>query len=560
MTLRKLLLGKQLEGKRARMAELEQRTAELEAREAELTAATDEASTDEKLRAVGELIEQFTAEQTEHRSAVEALAADITADEEELRSLEAQTPKAAPAPNNNNGPQTGAERKDEHYMSTRQTRAFAGMTMEQRAAFIAREDVQAFVADFRARFSGGQTRAVSGGELLIPTVMLDLLRPRIDEYSKLIKYVNLMPVSGTARQPIMGTIPEAVWTEACAALNELNFSADAVDVDGYKVGGVIPVCNALLEDVPALLETLIESMGAAIGIALDKAILFGKGVKMPLGIATRLAQTSKPSGYPDSARNWVNLSQSNVITIPSGSTTGLTLFQQILQASANAKGRYSRGAKFWAMSEATKIKLQVEATNINAAGAIVSVLNNTMPVVGGDLVVFSDDVMPDNVIIGGYGNLYLLAERADTAVGYSDIPLYIQDKTVVKGTARYDGQPVIPEGFVVLGIGAAPTTSVDFAPDQANPAVAALSALSIGGLTLTPTFDPATDTYTAATTNASNMVSAVPAVGGAVEITSGGKKVTNGSSVTWASGANSVAIKVTNGGQSKTYTVTVTKS
>lgn len=560
MTLRKLLLGKQLEGKRARMAELEQRTAELEAREAELTAATDEASTDEKLRAVGELIEQFTAEQTEHRSAVEALVADIAADEEELRSLEAQTPKAAPAPNNNNGPQTGAERKDEHYMSTRQTRAFAGMTMEQRAAFIAREDVQAFVADFRARFSGGQTRAVSGGELLIPTVMLDLLRPRIDEYSKLIKYVNLMPVSGTARQPIMGTIPEAVWTEACAALNELNFSADAVDVDGYKVGGVIPVCNALLEDVPALLETLIESMGAAIGIALDKAILFGKGVKMPLGIATRLAQTSKPSGYPDSARNWVNLSQSNVITIPSGSTTGLTLFQQILQASANAKGRYSRGAKFWAMSEATKIKLQVEATNINAAGAIVSVLNNTMPVVGGDLVVFSDDVMPDNVIIGGYGNLYLLAERADTAVGYSDIPLYIQDKTVVKGTARYDGQPVIPEGFVVLGIGAAPTTSVDFAPDQANPAVAALSALSIGGLTLTPTFDPATDTYTAATTNASNMVSAVPAVGGAVEITSGGKKVTNGSSVTWASGANSVAIKVTNGGQSKTYTVTVTKS
>ena len=108
MALRKLLLGKQLEGKRARMAELEQRTTELEAREAELTAATDEASTDEELRSVGELIEQFTAEQTEHRSAVEALAAEIAADEEELRSLEAQAPKAAPAPNNNNDPQTGA--------------------------------------------------------------------------------------------------------------------------------------------------------------------------------------------------------------------------------------------------------------------------------------------------------------------------------------------------------------------------------------------------------------------------------------------------------------------
>lgn len=573
MALKALLLRKKiddltrtLEELNQRMVPLSERTVQLATREAELEEAVKEAKTKEDRAAVQALCDEFLPQQTEHRAKVQDLQKEIdtatqdkTAAEEELRSLEAQTPKAAPAPNNND-PQTGAKRKDEHYMSTRQTRAFAGMNMEQRAAFIAREDIQAFVADFRARFAGGQTRAVSGGELLIPQVMLDLLRQNIGEYSKLAKYVNLVSVGGTARQPIMGTIPEAVWTEACAALNELTFAVDAVDVDGYKVGGVFTICNSLLEDVPALLAMLIEIMGATIATAADKAILFGTGNKMPLGIATRLAQTSKPSGYPDSARTWVDLHQSNVITIPSGSTTGLTLFQQILTAAANAKSRYSSGTKFWAMSEATYAKIQVEATNINAAGAIVSVMDGTMPVLGGDLVVFGNEVMPDNTIIGGYGDLYLLAERAGTAVGYSDLPLYIQDQTVVKGTARYDGQPVIPEGFVVLGIGAAPTTSVDFAPDQANPAVAALSALSIGGLTLTPTFDPATDTYTAATTNASNMVSAVPAVGGAVEISSGGKKVTNGSSVTWASGANSVAIKVTNGGQSKTYTVTVTKS
>ena len=573
MALKALLLRKKiddltstLEELNQRMVPLSERTVQLATREAELEEAVKEAKTKEDRAAVQALCDEFLPQQTEHREKVQDLQKEIdtatqdkTAAEEELRSLEAQTPKAAPAPNNND-PQTGAKRKDEHYMSTRQTRAFAGMNMEQRAAFIAREDIQAFVADFRARFAGGQTRAVSGGELLIPQVMLDLLRQNIGEYSKLAKYVNLVSVGGTARQPIMGTIPEAVWTEACAALNELTFAVDAVDVDGYKVGGVFTICNSLLEDVPALLAMLIEIMGATIATAADKAILFGTGNKMPLGIATRLAQTSKPSGYPDSARTWVDLHQSNVITIPSGSTTGLTLFQQILTAAANAKSRYSSGTKFWAMSEATYAKIQVEATNINAAGAIVSVMDGTMPVLGGDLVVFGNEVMPDNTIIGGYGDLYLLAERAGTSVGYSDLPLYIQDQTVVKGTARYDGQPVIPEGFVVLGIGAAPTTSVDFAPDQANPAVAALSALSIGGLTLTPTFDPATDTYTAATTNASNMVSAVPAVGGAVEITSGGKKVTNGSSVTWASGANSVAVKVTNGGQSKTYTVTVTKS
>lgn len=557
MALKRLLLGKQLENKRARMAQLEERTAELDRREAELAAATDEAATDEELRSVGDLVDEFTRERDEHRAAVEALAAEIAADEEALRSLEAQ----APAPQTNSAPPAGgAERKDESYMSTRNTRAFAGMTMEQRAAFVAREDVQAFVADFRARFSGGQTRAVSGGELLIPQVMLDVLRTNIGEYSKLIKHVNLVSVAGTARQPVMGTIPEAVWTEACASLNELSFGVSAVDVDGYKVGGYVAVCNALLEDAPALLSALIEAMGAAIGIAVDKAILYGTGNKMPLGIATRLAQQSKPGGYPESARTWADLHQSNVITIPSGSTSGLGLFQQIIQAAAAAKGRYSTGVKFWAMSEATYAKIQMEATNVNAAGAIVAVMDGTMPVVGGAIEVFGDEVMPDNTIIGGYGDLYLLAERAGTALGYSDLPLYIQDQTVVKGTARYDGQPAIAEGFVAIGIGGAPTMAVDFAPDVANPAVAALAALSVGGLTMTPSFDPSTDTYAVSTTNASNMISAVPATGGTVEIKVGGKKVANGAAANWSAGANAMTVTVTNGTASKTYTVTVTKS
>ena len=183
-----------------------------------------------------------------------------------------------------------------------------------------------------------------------------------------------------------------------------------------------------------------------------------------------------------------------------------------------------------------------------------------MPVVGGDVVVFSDDVMPDNTIIGGYGDLYLLAERAGTSVGYSDIPLYIQDQTVVKGTARYDGVPVIAEGFVAIGIGKAPVTSASFAPDTANPAVAALRALAIGALTLSPTFDPNVTTYTAKTTNASDMISAVPTTGALTNIRANGSKVQNGGAITWLDGENTVSATVANGTQTKQYTVTVTKS
>ncbi len=545
MALRALLLRRQIEEKNTRMSALTQHTQELATREAELAAALDEAETDEQLRSLDTMVTELTEEQRTHQAAVDALQAEIDAAEEELRRLETNPPKADPKPNT---PPAAARGKDD-YMSNRQTRAFGSMTMEQRTALVQRSDVQEFLTRFRDTFRNA------------PPVVLDLIRQNIEDYSKLIRRVRLVPVAGQARQPIMGTIPEAVWTEACGAINALNFQINQAEVDGYKVAGYAVICNSTLEDTDyALLSEIIVALGAAIGIALDKAILFGTGIKMPLGIATRLAQSSQPDNYPDKARPWINLSASNVITIPSGTTSGLTLFQKIILASGAAKGRYSRGDKFWAMNETTETKLMAEAANFDATGTIVAMNNGTMPVVGGDRVVFSDDVMPDDTIIGGYGDLYLLAERAGTTVGYSDIPLYLQDQTVVKGTARYDGQPVIPEGFVAIGIGKAPVTTMSFAQDVANPAVAALQSLTIGGLELSPAFDPSKTTYTATATNAKDTISAVPTMGASVTVKVGKTQIQNGGNATWSKGSNVVTITVNNGDNSKVYTVTVTKS
>ena len=91
------------------------------------------------------------------------------------------------------------------------------------------------------------------------------------------------------------------------------------------------------------------------------------------------------------------------------------------------------------------------------------------PVVGGAIEVVGDNVIADNQIVGGYGDLYLLAERAGVEVQYSEHAQFIQDNTVFKGTARYDGLPVIAEGFVAIAIdGATAATSATFAPDTAN--------------------------------------------------------------------------------------------
>ena len=340
-------------------------------------------------------------------------------------------------------------------------------TAQQRAALFARDDVKQFAQ--RVRQLGKEKRTVSGGELLIPEVILPLLKEQVEQNAQLLRYVNLQSLTGTARENIMGTIPEAVWTEMCATLNELSLGFNDVEVDGYKVGGYIPVCNALLEDNDInLVSQILFALARAIAIALDKAILYGTGTKMPLGIVTRLAQTAKPTGYPTTARAWADLHTSNIKSITAANSTGIKLFQNILDVFGNAKKKYGAGGKFWAMNEKTHNKLTAEALTFNAAGAIVSGMGDTMPVLGGDIVEL--DFIPDNVIIAGYGELYLLVERAGIQIAMSEHYKFIEDKTVYKGTARYDGKPAIAEGFVAFGIAGATVSAsaVTFTEDTAN--------------------------------------------------------------------------------------------
>ena len=90
---------------------------------------------------------------------------------------------------------------------------------------------------------------------------------------------------------------------------------------------------------------------------------------------------------------------------------------------------------------------------------------------------------------------------------------------------------------------------------------ARLSGLTIGALTLTPSFDPDTTEYTATTTNATNTITATPEDEGAtVTILNGDTQVENGTAAAWADGENTVAITVQNGSVQKVYTATVTKS
>ena len=90
---------------------------------------------------------------------------------------------------------------------------------------------------------------------------------------------------------------------------------------------------------------------------------------------------------------------------------------------------------------------------------------------------------------------------------------------------------------------------------------ATLSALTIGSVTLSPTFAKNTTSYTAATTSSTNTITATPTDNTAtVVIKNGSTTITSGNSATWTTGENTVTVTVTNGDAVKVYTVVVTKS
>lgn len=459
--LKQLMLIKQIEQRKAALEELLKQEAELKKRSEELETAIEEVENEEELGVIEEEVEKIEKEEKEMEEKKSKLEAEIAALEGELEELKSKEPISQ-----------AARTKSQRGEIRMRNRIYHGMTREQIEDLFNRAEVKEFAENIRARIQ--EKRAVTGADLLIPDILLGLLRDNLHRYSKLYSKVNVRPVGGTARQNILGAIPEGIWTEMVGNLNEMDIVFNQVEVDGYKVGGYVAIPNSSIEDSDInLVGEVLDIISQGIGLALDKAILYGTGVKMPVGIVTRLAEVQQPAYWGNSERAWTNLSATNLLTIDSTATTPAEFFADLILKLGVIKANYSNGGLFWAMNTQTYRILQSKAINFNAAGAVVAGVQNTMPVIGGEAVLL--DFIPNNHIIGGYGSLYLLAERAGVQLAQSEHVQFTQDNTVFRGTARYDGRPIFGEAFVGITIdqGTNPEVpapdDVVFAADTANP-------------------------------------------------------------------------------------------
>lgn len=554
MALKTIMLRRSIDLKKKQLKELLTQDESFKKRETELEAAIEEAETEEVQKAVSEEIDRFEDEKQVYVEEVNALDGEIEALEKDLTEMEQITPPVL-SPDKRNERSHSPTMKTNIRSLDMNVRAFDALSLEERSTILGDAHVREFLSQLRSM--KGQNRAVSGAELTIPTIMLELIAENMYRYSKLLRHVRVRTVAGEARQTIAGTVPEAVWAEMCSAINEMSFVFNQITLDGYKVAGYVPVCNSLLEDNDMNLTSwIVEMLSESLGLAQDKAILYGKGSanRMPLGIVTRLAQNAKPADYPSNAPAWVDLHTSNILSI-AAAKTGAEFWAELQVAVGNTFTRYSRGKQFWAMNSRTYALLKSKAITFTAAGDVVANVYGILPIVSGDIEIL--EFMPDGDIVGGYGDLYLYAQRSGISIEASREVQFIQDNTVFRGKTRGDGTPVIPGAFVAINInGSSVTTVMDFAADTANEA----DLESISGLTLSPGFDAEVTSY-AATMTAAGAVSAVPSHAGAsVEMVYNGKTVLNGGTLTPVTGTNPLTITVKNGNAVKVYTVAITKS
>lgn len=551
MALRILMLRREIERKEQELAALRELDAGFETREAELESSINEVNTDEERSAVEAEIETFENERDAHNSSVTALEGEI----ETLRGRLAEEERNAPQLRQPAAPAAANIERSDAAMLTNinirslpmNQRAFDALPLAQRQAIVGQDDVKAFLTQLRS--FKGQSRAVTGVDLTIPVVFLDIISENLYRYSKLLRRVRVRNVRGTTRQTVSGIVPEAVWTEMCAMLNELDFTFNQVELDGFKVAGIVAVCNSDLEDSDLdLAAAIIEMISESLGLAKDKSILYGKGAgsKMPLGIVTRLAQTAQPEGYPAVAPAWEDLHLTNLITLQAN-LTGAEFWSALTLATGNTFNRYARGTQFWAMNSKTYNLLKSKAITFTASGDVVANVYGVLPIINGDIDIL--EFMPDGDIVGGYGDLYLWTQRSGMTIGMDETGFTnrLKDQTVFFGKERADGTPVIARAFVAINIsGQAPATSMTFAGDKAN---------TLAGLML-----PATATLVAGQTLPLQAIPLPFGIKADVTYSSGtpAHATVDANGVVTGVAAGTSVITVTAGGFTATCTVTVT--
>lgn len=433
--LRQLIISKKIEQARQLLNSYLEEEQKLKTRGEELEKAIEEAQTDEEISFVEEEVNKLEQEKAEIEEKKSKLESEIAELEGELEQINSKEPKNKEPQNDNSTQRTDVRNIIiPKIRGGLRTMVNKYETRDQMLERLSRKEVKEFYETITNLVK--EKRSVSGADILIPEEVVNMIQTRLGDYSTLYNEVTVQPLSGTARVILDGVIPEAIWVEMTGALSEISTAFSQTELDGYKVGGYIPVSNAILEDsMINLANYLEERLAMAIAKALDKAIINGTGAagKQPTGIITAL----QDSEFADH----------NVTS--SGLLPDITSKMALID---DGEDGAPIGEVIAVMKRSLYYSKIAPQTYVNTADGRFVIQNAQAPrLPDGTRIVFNQ-YTPDNTIILGDFKKYLLGERRGVQIAASTDVRFIEDQTVFKATARYDGKPIYPGYFVKIEI------------------------------------------------------------------------------------------------------------
>lgn len=414
--LKQLKLRKELATKKAQLESLRQQQSNFKTREAELAAALEEAKTEDDINLVNEGIETLEKESKEANADEKAatIENEIAGIEKELSELDERSEEAKK--------ENPKKERGEKGMNKLQVRELL-----KTGAYYERAEVKEFYDKFK------NLRAVTGGELTIPEVVVNRIMDILGDYATLYPLVDKIRVSGTTRILIDTDTTAATWVEMSGAIPQGDVGTITdISFDGYKIGKVTFVDNYMLQDSIVNLDDYVtKKIARAIALGLDIAILKGTGVtnKQPDGIIPKLSTAHK-------------------VTVNTGKLVDIVKNIGLIDT-----GEDSIGEIVAVMKRQTYYNKFLQYTiNVNAAGEVVGKLPNlNQPDLLGLRIVFNNNMDADTVLFGEFTK-YTLVERESITIDSSEHVKFVEDKMTFRGKGRFDGKPTKPDAFVLVTV------------------------------------------------------------------------------------------------------------
>lgn len=423
MALKQLKLGVELKQRKNQLAELMAKQSDFKSRAEQLSKSLEEAETEEDMKTVQTAIDELEKEETEAdvEKGIADVNAEITRIESELADLDERMNGNQQTENKH--AERGAKKMD---MTVNR---FHTRKLIESGEYYERKEVKEFYENLK----NIKQRAISGEGLTIPQIIVNRIFDIMGDYCTIYPLVDQIRVSGTARILLDTDTTPATWIEQTGTIPNGDVGTITnVDFDGFKVGKLVFVDNAILQDSIINVDDYVtKKIARALALALDLAILKGKGstAKEPVGIIPSLKTDHK-------------------VDVSSGKLVDIVKNISLIDTGADSVGEIVA-----VMKRSTYYNRFLEYTiNVDSNGNVVGKLPNlSQPDLLGLRVVFNNN-MDDNAVLFGDFSKYTIVERETINIASSEHVKFAEDQTAFRGKGRFDGKPVNKDAFVLVTI------------------------------------------------------------------------------------------------------------